>query len=227
MQIFLLIFAVTLALTMWARQKYRNTYDEELKNVMGSGITGAELARRILAVSGIEGVEIRKSHGLFADFYNPEKKRLSLAPQHFSGSTFSALGVAAHEAGHAIQHHLGHQPLFWRISAVRSTIFLSLPVALAGILMMIVPGLGKSGVLVLTAGWSFIAIGNLVTLPVELDASERSKQVLSRLKPFRNLDERIGVERVLRAASAAYVDGIFTTLSWAGSFFLPAESSGD
>ena len=224
MQIFLLLFAVTLALTLWSRQKFRNAYDEELKNVVASGITGAKLARRILDARGIEGVEIRKSHGLFADFYDPATKRLTLAPQHFSGSTFSALGVAAHEAGHAIQHQEGHQPLFWRLSAIRSTIFLSLPMALVGILMMIVPGLGKSGLLVLTAGWSAIAACNLITLPVELDASERSRKVLSRLKPFRNIDERLGVERVMRVAGAAYVDGIFTTLSWAGSFFLSGKS---
>lgn len=224
MQIFLLIFAVTFGLTLWSRQKYRTAYDEELKHVISSGLTGAVLARRILDASGIEGVEIRKSYGLFADFYDPQKKRLSLAPQHFAGSTFSALGVAAHEAGHAIQDHEGHHPLFWRLSAVRSTIYMSLPLALLAVLMMILPGLGKTGFLLLIIGWSTIAAGNLVTLPVELDASERSRKVLSRLKPFRNLDERIGVERVMRAASAAYVDGIFTTLSWAGSFFLPNES---
>jgi len=148
---------------------------------------------------------------------------LSLAPQHFGGSTFTALGVAAHEAGHVLQHREGHQPLFWRVSAVRATMFLSLPLVALGLFMIIVPGFGKTGVFLLAGGWSLLAGYNLLTLPVELDASERARQALDGLRPrpFRNLDERIGVERVMRAASAAYVDGVFTVMSWVGSLVLP------
>lgn len=225
MQLFLPLFLVTLALTMWARGKYRKAYDEELKNIARSGLTGAELARRILVARGIEVVEIVRGRGLFADFYDPARKRLSLSPQHFSGSTYTALGMAAHEAGHVLQHREGHRPLHWRVSAVRATLWLSLPLVILGALMLIVPGFGKSGLFTLCAGWSLIAGYNLLTLPVELDASERSRQVLDRMrpKPFSSMEERLGVERMMRAASASHVDGVFTVISWLGSWVLPAS----
>ena len=85
MQIFLLLFLVTLGLTMWTRGKYRKAYDEELKNVARSGLTGAQLARRILESRGIEVVEIVRGRGLLADSYDPGRKRISLAPQNFGG----------------------------------------------------------------------------------------------------------------------------------------------
>jgi uncharacterized protein len=222
MQIFLLFFLLTLVLTMWAKGKYRKAYDEELKTVVSSGITGADLARRILEARGIEVVEIVRGRGLFADFYDPERKRLTLAPQHYGGSTITALGIAAHEAGHVLQHREGHQPLHWRLSAIRATLYLSLPLAVLGLLMMIVPGMGKIGILVLSVGWSLVAGYNLITLPVEMDATQRSLQVLERLRPFRNIDERLGVERVMRSATAAHVDGVFTVISWLGSWLLPS-----
>lgn len=229
MQIFLLIFLVTLALTMWARGKYRKAYDEEIKKVAASGITGGELADRILKARGIEVVEIVRAKGLLPDFYDPAKKRLSLAPQHYGGSTLAALGVAAQKAGQVIQHREEHQPLFWRISAVKATMWLSLPVALLGAFMLIVPGFGKTGVFLICGGWSLIAAGNLITIPVELDAGERARQVLDRMKPkpFGNYDERAGVERMIRAASGAYVDGIFVTISWLGSLVVPHLGSKD
>ncbi len=222
---FLLLFLVTLALTMWARGKYRKAYDEELRNLSRSGLTGAELARRILAERGIEVVEIVRGRGLFADFYDPAHKRLSLSPQHYSGSTYAALGMAAHEAGHVLQHREGHHPLNWRVSAIRATLWLSLPLVALGALMLIVPGFGKSGLLTIFVGWSMIAGYNLLTLPVELDATERARQVLDRMrpKPFTTMEERLGVERMMRAASASHVDGVFTVISWLGSWFLPAS----
>ena len=229
MQIFLLLFLVTLALTMWARGKYRKAYDEEIKKVAKSGITGAELANRILKARGIEVVDIVRAKGLMADFYDPAKKRLSLAPQHYGGSTLAALGIAAQRAGQVLQHREEHRPLFWRVSAVRATMWLSLPLVVLGAFMLIVPGFGKSGLYLLCGGWSLVAAGNLITLPVELDACERARQVMDRLKPkpFANYDEKGGVERMMRAASAAYVDGVFVTVSWLGSLVLPFLGSKD
>ncbi|MCB1233693.1 MAG: zinc metallopeptidase [Verrucomicrobiae bacterium] len=217
MPLFVLLFAVTFALTLWGRRKYQTVYDEELKNLAASGITGAELARRILDVSEIGGVEIVKGHGLFSDFYDPLRKRLVLTPQHFNGSTFTALGIAAHEAGHVLQHRAGHVPLHWRVAAIRATIWLSLPLVFAGVFTMVLPVFGKSGVYLALAGWSLVAAWNLVTLPVELDASERAREVLERNHAFRNLDERIGIARVMRAAGAAHIDGVFSVLSWLGT----------
>ena len=151
MLIFFLLFALALIVTLYGRSKYRLVYDEEIKNLSPSGLTGEKLARLILDESGIEGVEIVKSVGLFADFYDPGSKRLSLAPQHFGGSTFSALGVAAHEAGHAIQQQAGYHPLSWRITAVKATMYLTLPVVVIGTVMTLM----TKAVFLLIISWSF------------------------------------------------------------------------
>ena len=215
---FLLLFILIFSVTLWGRRRFRSIYDAEMKNVVGSGITGADLARRILQQERITDDEIVPGKGLFADFYDPSRKRLSLAPQHYNGSTFSALGVAAHEAGHAIQDKAKHPPLQWRVSAIRTTISLSLPLVLVGLVMLVMPGFLKFTAL---AGWSLIAAWNLITIPTELDASERAIRTLGEIKPFRNLDERIGIQRVMRAASAYYIDGVFTVISWLGSWLIP------
>jgi len=215
---FLLLFVLTFVVTLWGRRKFRSIYDAEMKNLVGSGMTGAQLAQRILDHEHIRGVEIVRGKGLYADFYDPAKKRLSLAPQHYSGSTFSALGVAAHEAGHVLQDKAGHTPLLWRISAIRATLTLSLPLVIAGLVMLVMPGFLK---FIALAGWTLLAAWNLITIPTELDASERSIRVLGDMKPFRNLDERIGIQRVMRSASAYYIDGVFTVISWLGSWVLP------
>jgi len=218
MLIFFLLFVLTLMGTLYGRSKYRRIYDEEMKNLSPSGLTGEILARRILEAAGINDVEIVRKAGLFADFYNPEKKRLSLAPQHFGGSTYSALGVAAHEVGHAIQQREGYRPLKWRLSAVRASMYLTLPVVVIGGVMAVV---SKAGVLMLVVSWTLLSAYNLVTMPIELDASERSKKFLRDMKPFANYDERVGVEKMMRVAPAAYIEGLFTVLSWLGSLLIP------
>ncbi|MGY8639550.1 MAG: zinc metallopeptidase [Verrucomicrobiales bacterium] len=218
--IFLVIFAVMLAVTMWARGRYRRIYDQELKNVVKLGITGSEVAERILRENGITDVKVVRGRGLLADFYDPEKKRLSLSPQHFNGSTYSAIGVAAHEVGHALQHKDGFRPLLWRVSAIKATMFLSLPLVMIGA-VMIAFSLGQKGSMVLAIGWSVIALYNFATIPTEMDATERVKRILADLKPWRGLDEKVGIERVMNAACAIYIDGVFTVISWVGSLILP------
>lgn len=217
MQVLLILFAATLGFTMFGRKKFRRIYDEELENTISSRITGAELARKILESKGITDVEIVKGKGILPDFYDPARRRLTLSPQHFGGSSYSGLGVAAHEAGHIIQHIEGHRPLLWRVSAVKATVFLSLPVIALGIFMLIVPGMKSPGVMLLALGWPLIALSNLITMPIEMDASERAKKRLGKLKIFKNLDERVGIERVIDAAGANYIDGVFTALSWVRS----------
>lgn len=213
MSYLLIIFLVTLAISMWGGRRFRRIYDEELENTLNSRITGAELVKEILENQGITDVEVTKSRGILRDFYDPTKRRLVLSPQHYGGSSFSGLGVAAHEAGHIIQHAEGHRPLLWRVSAVKATVFLSLPMLVFGLIFVII-GMKSIGLLLLTLVWPLMALSNILTIPVELDASQRVKKRLKNLSVFRNLDERVGVERVIDAASANYLDGISTLLSW-------------
>ena len=213
MPYFLIVFLVTLAISMWGSRRFRRIYDEEIENTLHSRITGAELVRQILDLHDITDVEVVKGRGLLRDFYDPSKRRLVLSPQHYGGSSFSGLGVAAHEAGHVIQHVEGHRPLLWRVSAVKATVFFSLPLLVFGFLCVII-GMKSLGVMILTLAWPLMALSNILTIPVELDASQRVKKRLKKLQVFGNLDERVGVERVMDAASANYLDGIFSALSW-------------
>ena len=208
---------VTFTISQWGRKKFRRIYEEELENTIGSKITGADLAGKILESKGITDIEIVKGKGLLSDFYDPAKRRLTLSPQHFSGSSYAGLGVAAHEAGHVIQHIDGHRPLLWRVSAVKATVFLSVPMLLCGVIMMVTPGLKSLGIGLVALAWPLLMLANIVTMPIELDATERSKKRLKQLKVFRNIDERVGIERVMDAASANYIDGLSTSLSWVRS----------
>lgn len=220
MQIFILVFMIALALTMWGRSRFLKVYSQEITNTISSGITGAELAERILRHSGVEGVSIVRGRGILADFYYPENRQISLAPQHFSGSSFCALALASQQAGKAIQHFEGHRPLLWRTSVIRWSVFLSLPLLFIGLFTLAL-GMTKTLFPMVLLAWSAIAFWNLLTIPTELDAGSRAKKQLDELRVFKNLDERVGVERVIGAASTAYIDGLSVLGSWAGRTFLP------
>jgi Zn-dependent membrane protease YugP len=178
MLIFPIVFAVILALSMWGRRRFRSIYEEERFHLLSNRRTGAELARKILAVRGIENVEVVKGRGLLMDFYDPDRKRLSLAPQHYGGATFTAHGIAANLAGHAIQDHEGHRPLQWRVSAIRSTVYLSVPLLFLAAVALLLGG-AKTIFPALLMIWCMVVIANLATIPTELDA----RQLVSLLIP--------------------------------------------
>lgn len=220
MQLFLLIFMIALALTMWGRSRFLKVYGQETKYTIASKITGAELAEKILRHCGIEGVSVIRGRGILEDFYYPDKRQITLAAQHFSGSTFSALAMASQQAGKAIQHFEGHRPLLWRTSVIYWTVYLSLPLFIIGLFTLAL-GMTKTVFPLVLIAWSLIAIWNIMTVPTELDAGARAKKNLEELRVFKNLDERVGVERVMGAASTAYIDGLSVIGSWAARHFLP------
>mgnify|MGYP003639418790 CR=1 FL=1 len=220
MQVFLFIFMIALAITMWGRARYLKIYGQEVGFSLPSQITGSELAERILKSRGVENVSVTKSRGLIDDFYSPEKHQISLSPHHFNGTNFPSLALAAQQAGKAIQHFEGHRPLLWRATSIRWTVYLSIPLMIIGLATL---GMGMTKTLfpLTLLVWSLIAFWNLATVPTELDAGERAKKELEKIKAFRNLDERVGVERVMGASSTAYLDGLSTVGSWAARTLLP------
>jgi Zn-dependent membrane protease YugP len=225
MQAVFLLFLIALLGTMWGRTRFLKIYGQERENLISARVTGAELAEAILRKSGVAGVAVAKSCGPMPDFYDPETRRLSLAPQHFGGSSFSALAIASLMAGKAIQHHEGHRPLLWRTAAIRWSVYLSLPLVAVGLLAMLL-GMNKTVLPLVVLLWSLVAFWNFLTVPTEIDASLRAKRVLEDLRLFRNLDERVGVERVMGAASTAYIDGFSVLGSWAARFLLPTAKEG-
>lgn len=220
MQIFLFVFMVALALTMWGRARYLKIYGQETKFSLKSGISGKEIAEKIVKSRGIPDVKVVQGRGVLEDFYCPEKKQITLSSFHYRGTNFPSLALAAQQAGKAIQHHEGHRPLSWRTSAIRWTVYLSIPLLLVGVATLVM-GMTKTIFPLVLLAWSMIAFWNMMTIPTELDAGERAKRELDKLKVFRNLDERVGVERVMGASSTAYLDGMFTVASRAARFVMP------
>ncbi len=220
MKFVFLLFLMSLVGMMWGRSRFLKIYAQESAHLIRSRITGGQLAEAILRKKEISGVTITKGIGLTPDFYNPTTRCISLAPQHLLGSTFSALAIAALQAGKAIQHHEGHKPLLWRVGAIQWSVYIAPLLALMGLISAVIAG--KTIFPVVLGLWTIIALWNLLTIPTEIDAGIRARRVLAELRPFRDLDERVGVERVIGAASTAYIDGISVLGSWL-SRFLPGK----
>jgi Zn-dependent membrane protease YugP len=201
--IFLLIPPLLLAL--YAQQKVRSTYKRYSQVTSASRISGAEVARRILHASGASHVTIERAKGQLSDHYDPRKKKLRLSEGVHDSSSLAALGIAAHETGHALQHHQGYAPLHLRngiypVANIGSS--LAFPLFFIGfifsrqgpnILMDI-------GILLFTGAVVF----SLITLPVEFNASKRALVLLKEGGYLRG-KELDGAQRVLSAAALTYV----------------------
>jgi len=208
-----IVFIGTMALSFWAAARVKLVYNRYNRGVVRSGLTGAEVAAAILRRTGIYDVEIAEGEGLLGDHYDPLRKRLVLSPDNFRGRTPAALGVAAHECGHAIQHAHAYKPLHWRMASVGIT-------AYANYIVMFLPLLGLftgiiqplTGALIMAVAWGVIMLFNLVTLPVEFDASRRAKAVLADFGFIAPGEEAMGVQKVLSAAAWTYVAAFITSL---------------
>ena len=224
----LILFIATLALSLFAAARVKSVYSRFSRGSVLSGRTGAEAAALILNQVGIREVEIAHHDEVLGDHYDPLRKRLVLSSQNYFGSSPAALGVAAHEAGHAIQHARAYQPLHWRMAAVGITTFASQIVMwlpLLGIFTNIIEPL--TGALIMASAWGVIVLFNLVTLPVEFDASRRAKAVLADFGFIAPGDEATGVRKVLDAAAWTYVAAFITSLVYLLWHLLPLLAGRD
>ena len=188
-----------------------------------SGLTGAQAASQILRQAGIYDVEVVPHEGILSDHYDPVNKRLALSEAVYGSRSVAALGVAAHEAGHALQHAQAYAPLGWRMGAVKLTTFASgammfLPIAFSLL------GLLKLGMVFMCIGMGMIMLFNLVTLPVEFDASKRAKVLLTRSGMIRPGEEERGVHEVLNAAGLTYVAAFVSSLAYLFYYLMPLLS---
>ena len=210
-----ILFIGTMALSLWAMWRVKSVYARYSQGVVRSGLTGAEVAAQILRRTGIRDVEITEGEGMLGDHYDPIHKRLVLSPDNYHGRSPAALGVAAHECGHALQHAQAYAPLHWRMAAVGITTY-------ANYVVMFLPLLGLftglitplTGALFMAVAWGIIMLFNLVTLPVEFDASRRAKAVLADFNFIAPGEEATGVKRVLDAAAWTYVAAFITSLAY-------------
>jgi uncharacterized protein len=216
----ILLFVGTFALSLWATVRVKSAYAKYSQVPASSGMSGAEVAARIMAASGINDVQIVESNQMLGDHYDPMNKRLVLSSENFHGYSTAAVGVAAHETGHAIQHQLAYAPLNWRMAAAGLAGYANMAVSFLPIFGLMT-GLFRPMILLACMAWGVIMLFNLVTLPVEFDASNRAKKMLIEMGFIRTQDEISAVNKVLDAAALTYVAAFLTSLGYLLYYLLP------
>jgi Zn-dependent membrane protease YugP len=208
-----LLFAIPgLLIGIYAQIKLSSAYGKFSRQGVESGLSGAEAAREILDQAGLNDVAIQEVGGRLTDHYDPSKRALFLSSENFRGRSVAAVGVAAHESGHALQHKAAYGPLNLRMALVPITQFASyawMGILLLGFFLRIIP---FNQVIWIAIGiFSVITIFQLVTLPVEFDASRRAKEQLLRLGIV-HANESVAVNKVLDAAALTYVAALVSSV---------------
>ncbi|HLB33003.1 MAG: hypothetical protein A3F67_04390 [Verrucomicrobia bacterium RIFCSPHIGHO2_12_FULL_41_10] len=200
---YFLLIGIPLIFGLWAQYRVTTTFNRYKKITVSSGLTGAEAAEKILQASSITDVEVVPIDGMLGDHYDPSKKRLNLSSDVFYGNSISAVGVAAHECGHALQHSKAYLPLNIRMTIVPATQFASkiLPFVIIGGFLFHMMNLITVGI----ACYALLMVFQLVTLPVEFDASARAKVILKKMRIIELPAEVTGVNAVLDAAALTYI----------------------
>jgi len=212
----LLLFIVPgLILGLWAQARVRSAYARASRIRSRRGLTGVDTARTLLDVEGVNGVRIESTPGMLSDHYNPLNHELRLSERVYSGDSLAAVGVAAHEAGHAIQHARRYVPMYLRsaivplctVGSVLGQIALGFGVILAFMGFMLGQWLLLGGIL----GYALVFLFTLVTLPVEFNASRRARLALAN-HGLVDQDEMVEVKHVLDAAALTYVAATVSVL---------------
>jgi Zn-dependent membrane protease YugP len=207
--IYFVFIAPALLLSLWASWMTKHNFSKYSKVAAISGLTGAQAAQRLLEGAGIANVSINATRGILSDHYNPLDKSLNLSETVYGSRSVAAIGVACHEAGHAIQHAVGYKALGIRSALVPTAKIgstLGYFVMLGGLLLS-----SANVVLVGAALFSAVLLFQIVTLPVEFDASNRAKALVSQYGIVTER-EKEGMSKVLNAAALTYVAAAVSTL---------------
>lgn len=217
--LYLIVMIPVLILSGLASATVKSTFGKYSRVRTSTGLTGAEAAERMLRRAGVNDVRIEQVSGFLSDHYDPSKKVLRLSPEVYGESSLSAVGVACHEAGHALQHAQGYAPLKLRSALVPITQFGSnfgLLIAIAGVVLasigLIAPDMAElivwGGIILFGTAFVF----SVVTLPVEWDASARAKKQLAVCGAVTSQAEIDAAGKVLNAAFMTYVAGAVAAL---------------
>ncbi|MEG0754331.1 MAG: zinc metallopeptidase [Angelakisella sp.] len=207
---YLTLVLPALILALWAQGKVKSTYARYSSVMSRKGLTGAQAARAILDKNGLSDVRIEHIAGSLTDHYDPKTRIVRLSDNVYGSSSIAAIGVAAHEVGHAVQHATGYGFLKLRTSIIPITNIgssLSMPLILLGLLFNS-GALAFAGIIL----FSLVALFQLITLPVEFNASNRA---IATLDSFGMLDaqELTGTKKVLSAAAMTYVAALAVSLA--------------
>ena len=213
MTLWLILIAVPMLFGLYAQYRVSSAYNKNTQIPSRGRITGREAAQAVMESAGIHDVEIVRVEGELTDHFDPSERRLALSEHNYDGTSLAALGVAAHEAGHAIQQKVGYSLMNFRQVLVPATQISSGASQLLIILGIVLGARGLGGIF-LTLGavaLTVICLFQLVTLPVEFDASNRAKAQLVKLGIL-DQDEMPGVNETLDAAALTYVAAFVASL---------------
>jgi Zn-dependent membrane protease YugP len=216
MLIWIVLIIVPMLFGLYAQMKIRSAYGKNVQIPSRGRIRGAEAAQAVMQSAGINDVEIVEVPGELSDHYDPIHKRLALSRDNYHGTSLAALGVAAHEAGHAIQHKVGYSMMTVRQTLAPATQIaasISNYVIMGGILLLTLAGnaMGYNLLMFGAIALGVICLFQFVTLPVEFDASRRAKAQLVNLGIL-DRDEMPGVNETLDAAALTYVAAFVAAL---------------
>lgn len=207
----MILLIPAIILSLWAQVNINKTFGKYSRISNRHGYTGAEIARKILDMNGLYNVQIERIAGNLSDHFDPRSNVVRLSDSTYSSQSVGAIGVAAHEVGHAIQHAIGYAPIRVRnsiVPLVNVCSYLSMPIILIGFLFA---GGGSTVVQLGIILFSGTVLFQLITLPVEFNASNRAIATL-RDKHLLDEEEAKGASKVLKAAALTYVAAAFSAV---------------
>lgn len=204
---YLVLVLPCVILSIWASTRVNSTFKKYSKQMSMRGITGAEAARRVLQSHGVTNVSITKVSGNLTDHYDPRSNVIRLSDNVYNSTSTAAIGVACHEAGHAVQYAQNYAPIKLRAAIIPITNFgsrLAMPLILIGMLLSVFADLSYGLVYLGIACFGLSLVFQLVTLPVEFNASRRALETIQS-QDLLTYEEQRGAKKTLQAAAMTYV----------------------
>ena len=204
---YLVLVLPCILLSLWASSNVNSTFKKYSKQYSSRRLTGAEAAQRVLSANGVYGVRIERVGGNLTDHYDPKTNVIRLSDSVYSNTSTAAIGVACHEAGHAVQYAENYAPIKVRAAIIPLTNFgsrIAMPLILAGILMTFLGSFSDTLVYLGIAAFGMSLVFQIVTLPVEFNASRRAMQAIE-ASNLLTAEEQRGARKTLKAAALTYV----------------------
>ena len=204
-----------IVLSLWASANVKSTFNRYAKQFSSRRITGADAARRVLSANGVHGVRIDRVSGNLTDHYDPITNVIRLSDSVYDSTSTAAIGVACHEAGHAVQYAESYAPIKFRAAIIPITNFgsrIAMPLIMLGILLTAFGSFSDTLIYLGIAAFGFSLVFQLVTLPVEFNASRRAMRAIEEANILTNEEQR-GARKTLTAAALTYVAATAVALS--------------
>ena len=212
---YLVLVLPCILLSLWASSNVNSTFKKYSSQYSSRRLTGAEAAQRVLSANGVRGVRFERVSGNLTDHYDPKTNVIRLSDSVYSNTSTAAIGVACHEAGHAVQYAENYAPIKVRAAIIPLTNFgskIAMPLILAGILMTFLGSFSDTLVYLGIAAFGMSLVSQIVTLPVEFNASRRAMAAIEQSNLL-TAEEQRGARKTLRAAAMTYVAAMAVALA--------------